>query len=181
MLLCFISSNSTVHSTNNQNLSLSNPLYASHIGPREFSSLPWLQLVQMGSNILTIKGWPLPQEFTCQWLQQDCLDYWSVKSSDPDMTTLWVAACVCFFGFFCSGEITVPSTQTSDPAVHLSWGDIAVDNPPSPTAIFWVYLKRSKCDQFGKGVEAFVSRTTTPICPIAAVPAYIAVQTCMLL
>ena len=85
------------------------------------------------------------------------------------------SACLCFFGFFHSGEITVPSTHTFDPAVHLSWGDVAVDNPMSPTAIR-VHLKRSKCDQFGTSVEVFVGRTNTSICPVVAVLAYIAAR-----
>ena len=100
--------------------------------------------------------------------------YWSAKSSNLNFIMLWAAACLCFFGFFRSGEITVPSTHTFNPAV-LSWGDVAVDNPTSPTAI-QVCLKRSKCDQFGKGVEVFVGRTNTSICPVVAVLAYIAAQ-----
>jgi hypothetical protein len=73
---------------------------------------------------------------------------------------LWAAACLCFFGFFRSGELTVPSAQGFDPTIHLSWGDVAVDNPTNPTAIR-VLLKRSKCDQFGKGVSVFIGRTDT--------------------
>ena len=61
------------------------------------------------------------------------------------------------------------------PPPHLCWGDIAVDNPADPMAIR-VHLKRSKCDQFGKGVNVFVGRTNTPICPVAAILAYIAVR-----
>ena len=86
---------------------------------------------------------------------------------------LWAASCLCFFGFFRSGEITTPSNTGFDRTVHLGWGDVAVDNPLSPAAIR-VKLKRSKCDQFGQGVEVFVGRMQTPLCPVAAVLAYIA-------
>ena len=64
---------------------------------------------------------------------------------------LWAAACLCFFGFFRSGELTFPSAQGFDPTIHLSWGDVAVDNPTNPTAIR-VLLKRS-------GIEDSVIRT----------------------
>ena len=146
--------------------------------PKEFSSLPRLRLVQMGiqrTHNQRVSSPPRIRLPVTPAILSQIKDYWSRKSSDPDMTMLWAAACLCFFGFFRSGEITVPSTRTFDPAVHLSWGDVAVDNPASPTAIR-VYLKRSKCDQFGKGAEVFVGRTNTPICPIAAVLAYIAVR-----
>ena len=73
------------------------------------------------------------------------------------------------------GRIDSSSAQSFDPTTHLCWGDIAVDNPADPMAIR-VHLKRSKCDQFGKGVNVFVGRTNTPICPVAAILAYIAIR-----
>ena len=82
-------------------------------------------------------------------------EQWSVMSSDPDILMLWVAAVLCFFGFFRSGEITVPSQNAFDPRKHLSWGDIAVDNQLQPTMLR-VMLKHSKTDQLGKGVEVYV-------------------------
>jgi len=45
---------------------------------------------------------------------------------------LWAAATMCIFGFFHSGEIIIPSIAAYDATVHLSWGDVAVDNPTSP-------------------------------------------------
>ena len=44
--------------------------------------------------------------------------------------------------------------------MHLSWGDIhvAVDNQ----------------DQFGKGVEVYVGRTSCLLCPVAGTLAYMA-------
>ena len=146
--------------------------------PREFSSLPRLRLVQMGiqrTHSQRVTGTPRVRLPVTPSILSRIKDYWSAKSSDLNFIMLWAAACLCFFGFFRSGEITVPSTHTFDPAVHLSWGDVAVDNPTSPTAIR-VHLKRSKCDQFGKGVEIFVGRTNTSICPVVAVLAYIAAR-----
>ena len=62
-------------------------------------------------------------------------------------------------------------TSTGSP----SWGDVAVDSITSPT-ILRVRLKRSKCDQFGKGVDVVVGRTRSPICPVTAVLKYIRVR-----
>ena len=68
------------------------------------------------------------------------------------------AAALCFFGFFRSGEITVP-TASFDEWIHLAWGDVATDDA-SP-------LKRSKCDQMGLGVDVYVGRTGVEICPVS--------------
>ena len=100
---------------------------------------------------------------------------WSAKANDYDTIMLWAATSLCFFGFFRSGEITIPSIGAFDPRVHLSWGDIAVDDNAHPTALR-ISLKRSKCDQFGKGVQVYVGQTKNEICPVAAVLAYMAIR-----
>ena len=86
---------------------------------------------------------------------------------------LWAAATTCFFGFFRSGELTVPSLTGFDPAIHLAWGDVAVDNQARPTVIC-IKLKRSKCDQFGAGVTVHLGRANSPLCPVRALLAYMA-------
>ena len=90
---------------------------------------------------------------------------------------LWAAATVCFFGFFRSSEITAPSLTTFDPSVHLSWGDVTVDDRTRPTSLR-VHLKRSKCDQFGAGVDVHIGRTASPLCPVTTVLAYMASRQC---
>ena len=97
---------------------------------------------------------------------------WEEAGINHDRLLLWAAATVCFFGFFRSGEITVPSVVAFDSSIHLSWGDVAVDNPANPSSVHF-YLKRSKCDQFGAGVGVFVGKTGTPLCPVTAVLAYL--------
>ena len=59
-----------------------------------------------------------------------------------------------------------------DPAIHLSWGDVAVDDLANPTIIRF-FLKRSKGDHFGTGVEVFVGKTGKPVYPVTAVLAYL--------
>ena len=58
---------------------------------------------------------------------------------------------MCFFGFFCSGEITIPSSTAYDATSHLSLSDVAIDNTLY-TKLLQVILKRLKTDQTGKGV-----------------------------
>ena len=87
----------------------------------------------------------------------------------------WAAASACFFGFFRAGEITVPSTSAFDAAVHLAWGDVSTDAASPPSKICF-RLKRSKTDQFGRGVEVFVGATGDEICPVRAVSAYAAAR-----
>lgn len=61
---------------------------------------------------------------------------------------LWAAACMCFFGFLCSGEVVVPSTK--DPAVHLSEGYVRVDNIANPTYIeVSIKVSRWTCSERG--------------------------------
>ena len=68
-------------------------------------------------------------------------------------------------------EITVLSLAALDPAVHLTWGDVSVDDLGNP-AVMCIKLKWSKCDQFGVGVNVHVGRTYTPLCPVTAMLAY---------
>lgn len=89
----------------------------------------------------------------------------------PEKEMLWAAASLCFFGFFRSGELFVPTLTAFDERVHLAWGDVAVDNQKNPSSLR-VHLKRSKCDQFGRGVDVYVGRTGSCLCPVAAVLAY---------
>ena len=62
---------------------------------------------------------------------------------------------LCFFSFFRSSELVVASKSGFNSAVHLSWGDVAVNDPAAPKMLK-IHLCRSKCDQFGKGVDVFV-------------------------
>ena len=98
---------------------------------------------------------------------------WEQCTVTHDTLMMWAAATMCFFGFFRSGEITVPSIAAFDPTVHLAWGDVAFNNPTHPSAIR-IRLKRSKCDQFGAGVDVHIGQTGSPLCPVRAVLAYIA-------
>ena len=71
--------------------------------------------------------------------------------------------------------MTVPSDGSYDPSVHLSRSDIAVDNPGAPTVIR-VTIKQSKTDPFRKGVNLFLGKTSTDLCPVAAMLNYLVLR-----
>ena len=98
---------------------------------------------------------------------------WERENTKQDNIMLWAVSSLCFFGFFRAGELTIPSENSYDPQIHLSYGDIAIDSPNNPT-IMKVHLKDSKTDPGRKGVDIFVGRTYNKLCPIAAVLAYLA-------
>lgn len=97
---------------------------------------------------------------------------WDREASDPDIVMLWAACCLGFFAFLRTGEMTVPSDASFDPAVHLTRGDLAVDNPASPQSIR-VTIKQSKTDPFRKGIDLFIGKTTTDLCPVTAMLSYL--------
>ena len=144
--------------------------------PRDQSSLPLLKRVLAGisRSRLPLQSSPrvrLP--ITVSILTQ--MHHALHPSSHPDKTLLWAIASVAFFGFFRLGELLVESPTKYDPSTSLSWGDVAVDDKNSPSMVR-IHLKRSKCDQFGKGVDIIIGRTDTLICPVAALVAYIALR-----
>lgn len=96
---------------------------------------------------------------------------WNRDSANPDVKMLWAACCLGFFGFLRTGEMTVPSDGGYDPAAHLSWGDVAIDNPATPSVVR-VTIKQSKTDPFRKGVNLFLGRTGTELCPVMALLGY---------
>ena len=89
-----------------------------------------------------------------------------------DQKMLWAASLTAFFGFCRSGEITLPQDGGYDPGIHLSYRDVAVDNPGQPRIIS-LLLRRSKTDQVGKGVKVILGRTSHDLCPVAAVLDYL--------
>ena len=88
---------------------------------------------------------------------------------------LWAACVVTFFSFCRSGEVTVEKEDEYDPTAHLSYGDLAVDNPTAPTAIS-IMIKKSKTDQGRKGVKVFIGKTSDDLCPVTALLSYLALR-----
>ncbi len=94
---------------------------------------------------------------------------WNVSSEDHDTKMIWAACCLGFFGFLRCGEMTVPSY---DPSCHLSYRDLAVDHQDKPNTIK-IRIKASKTDPFRKGVDIFLGRTGTDLCPVTALLNYL--------
>ena len=97
---------------------------------------------------------------------------WEEESSQPNRIMLWAACCLGFFGFLRMGEMTVPSQEAYDPAVHLNKGDVAVDDPAAPS-ILRITIKQSKTDPFRKGINIFLGKTSSDLCPVAAILNYL--------
>ena len=56
--------------------------------------------------------------------------------------------------------------------MHLGVRDIAVDHARSPSFLC-ITIKQSKTDPFRKGVELYVGRANSDLCPVAAVLSYL--------
>ncbi len=102
-------------------------------------------------------------------------DYWSANVSFSEAVLLWAASCICFFGFFRSGEICIPSRASFNSNIHLTPSDIAVDNKSRPTMV-QIHLKQSKTDQFHEGADIVIGATGQSVCPVAALLQYLTIR-----
>ena len=144
--------------------------------PRDSSSLPRLRLVLLGIRRMqaesgrsqTRKRLPMTPA-----ILRRIRRLWNERATRGEYIMPWAALTLCFFGFFRSGELTVPTGKSFDASIHLSWGDVAINDPRNPRAIK-VRLRRSKTDQFRNGVDVIVGRTGDDLCPVAAVAAFMA-------
>jgi hypothetical protein len=59
--------------------------------------------------------------------------------------------------------------------VHLNLRDLALDSHTHPTLVR-LKIKQSKTDPFRQGVEVFLGRTDTPLCPVQALIQYLGVR-----
>ena len=89
---------------------------------------------------------------------------------------VWAVVCSAFFGFFRLGEL--PATGAAyNLRTSLSWGDVAVDSLANPRMVQF-HLRRSKCDQAGKGPDVVVGETSSDVCsdvcPVSAILEWLA-------
>ena len=95
------------------------------------------------------------------------------NSAHPDRLVLWAVCCTAFFGCFRLGELLLDSATSFNDRLHLSWGDVAVDNPSLPHTVR-IHLKQSKTDQMGRGADIILGRTDQDLCSVTAMLGYIA-------
>lgn len=143
---------------------------------RDQSSLPVLKRVQAWiSRARMLKGASprvrLP--ITIHVLKQ--LHSALCHSNHPERIVLGAILSTAFFRFFRLGKLLVSSEGSFDPALHLAWGDVAVNNRRNPQMI-QVHLNKLKYDQFGKGSDIILGRTHTPTCPVSALVSYLEIH-----
>ena len=97
---------------------------------------------------------------------------WSPTGSEHDTKLVWAVSCLCFFAFLRVGEMTVPGDNAFDPAVHLGVKDLALDHASSPSALR-ITIIQSKTDPFRRGVDLWVGKTGSDLCPVTAVLDYL--------
>ena len=142
--------------------------------PRDTTSLPRLKLALTGIKRVQAESGEKPSKTRLPItppILKKIRELWDARPSRRDYVMPWAAMTLCFFGFFRSGEITIQARDAFNARTHLSWGDVAIDNPENPQAIR-VYLRHSKTDQFGRGTEVILGRTGDLLCPVAAVAAF---------
>ena len=118
---------------------------------RDQSSLPMLKRVQAGiQRIQAMKGSNRPRIRLpiTPHIMKKLRQHW-MRVQHPEGYLLWAVASLCFFR---SDELVVASESGFNSAVHLNWGDVAVNDPAAPTMLK-IHLRRSKCDQFGNHLE----------------------------
>ena len=91
-----------------------------------------------------------------------------------DDLMLWAACCTAFFGFLRAAEFTTHPTAICKEK-FLALSDLSIDRHPVPEQVF-IKLRFSKTDQFGKGCTLVFVRSTSPICPVAAMMSYLWVR-----
>ena len=114
--------------------------------PRAFSSLPRLRLVQAGIQRTHREQASQPSRVRLPItpaILRAMRSTLEAQATDPDVIMIWAAALLCFFGFFRSGEITIPNAAGFNPKIHLAWGDVTLDSTQSPS-LLKIRLKNPK-------------------------------------
>ena len=141
--------------------------------PSEHSLLPVLKRVLDGIQRCKVLGKIPPRTrfpITTTVLQR--IKTLLKECNAQDASAFWVIAVTAYFGFFRLGELLVKTESDYNPALHLSWSNVAVD-AHSEISMVKIHLKKSKCDQFRNGADILLGRTGCPMCPVAAILSFI--------
>ena len=143
-------------------------------GDPHIGSMPKLEQVTKGIKSIQARALPSlgkPRRPISPMLLRKMRRVWLDDADSDDKEMLWAACTLCFFGFFRSEEIVIPTLGAFDQGTHLTFDDVTVDNLQNPR-LLRVRLKESKTDPFRKGIDVFVGRTEDDLCPVAAVLKY---------
>jgi hypothetical protein len=88
------------------------------------------------------------------------------KPHEFNSIMLWAACCLAFFVFLRAGEFTIQPGEQFDLAIHLTLGDVEVNELANPSMLK-IRIKMSKIDQWREGVDLFVGKTGSELCPVA--------------
>ena len=125
------------------------------LGDMRAQHMPQLEYITKGLRKLTSKGSASKRLPITPHLMHILRSAWGSLPNRFDAEMLWAASCMCFFGFLRSGEIVVPSSSHYDPNLHLSYGDVCLNDTTSPKFLA-VHIKASKTDPFRQGISIYL-------------------------
>ena len=144
--------------------------------PQKHSSLPVLRRVLAGISRSRVgRGQPSRIRLPVIAALLRRIDSELQRSANPERQVLWAVCCTALFGFFRLGELLLTKPSEFDPRLHLSWGDMAVDDRQAPRMVKF-HLKQSKCDPYGRGADVILGRAGRDLCPVTAVLNYAAAR-----
>ena len=141
------------------------------------TTLPRLEYVLTGIKRVEVRGSNAPRmrlPITIDILQR-LYEVWLGQPVWAEGVMLWAAACTGIFGFLRAGEFTVPAAGAYDPDTHLNLSDIALDSHTCPSVVR-VSIKQSKTDPFRQGVDIFLGRSGSTVCPVQALIQYLGIR-----
>jgi len=141
------------------------------LGDPHVGDMPQLEYVSKGVKKMTACRSARPRLPITPSILRQLRQFWQTLPNRHDALMLWAAACMCFFGFLRAGEVVIPSASGYDSSVHLSQGDVRVDNTARPQYLE-VRIKASKTDPFRKGVSVYLGKGCEDLCPVTAILNY---------
>lgn len=136
------------------------------------SSMAQLHYVLRGvSRVQPRSSRPTRLPITVDILQR-LFQVWAAASPCYEATMLWAACTLGFFAFLRSGEFTVVPGRSG---ALLSPADVRVDCHHNPTYLA-ITLRGSKTDPVGVGCTLYIGRTSSTVCPVTALLAYLSIR-----
>lgn len=139
--------------------------------PFKDTSLPRLEYVLKGIKRQQVHSGrrPAPRLPITPPIIRKLAQFWE-SNNDPDRDKLQAACCLGFFGFLRTAEFTAPPNRKDfDHQCHLALTDIVVDNREAPTTVR-IRIMQSKTDPFRQGVDIFLGRSHSDVCPVSVSP-----------